>query len=58
MQEKLPVIRGFLCVFGTPLLISPPRSLSGVDYSLEIHSFLAHGCANMFPVKASYFIYK
>lgn len=36
----------------------PPPSLSGVDYSLEIHSFLAHGCANMFPVKASYFIYK
>lgn len=27
MQEKLPVIRGFLCVFGTHLLISPPPLL-------------------------------
>lgn len=43
---------------GLTFLSAPPRSLSGVDYSLEIHSFLAHGCANMFPVKASYFIYK
>lgn len=51
MQEKLPVIRGFLCVFGTHLLISPPVLYLALTTLLKFIPFLLTVAQTCFLLK-------